>query len=710
MSSRPAKSGPDLLQKQLDKLFAASPAVHFILKIDTSSVNQCGRFDWISHNVSSVMGCPVTIALEPDWWLSRIHPDDQSRVITAFSQLPLRAEMYCEYRFMFHHQSGYRWLRDQRNVNGDVSNKTYEVLGSWLDITDTHAAQTRLHEREQLLRKIIETEPECVKLVDVDGNILEVNPAGLAMLQTSDPGEIVGQSILDFVAPEFKSRLHAVMRRVISGEPAVLEMEVIGAKGRKRRVESHAAPLYGPDGRVSSLLMVTRDISERADAESQVHYLAHYDLLTGLPNRALYRDRLLQAMAQAKRTSTLVAVMFLDIDHFKDVNDSLGHAIGDQLLKEIAQRIRACVRETDTVARFGGDEFGLIQTNLNTVEGTADLADRLIKEIGQPFHIEGHEIHTAASIGVTIYPFDDHNAEDILKNADMAMYKAKREGRGRYQFYIAELNKIIQQRTAIERDLRTALQKNQLRLHYQPQLDLATGQVVGVEALLRWQHPERGDISPVEFIPVAESTGLIMPIGEWVLRTACQQARAWQDAGLPPVRVAINLSAVQFRHKNLHESITQALSESRLDPRWLEIELTESLIMKDVRTTIETLQHLHQLGVQISIDDFGTGYSSLSYLTRFPISKIKLDKSFVRDVDKKDGAAIAHTVITLGHSLNMKVMAEGVETVEQLRFLREHACNEVQGYYFGRPMPASAIERMLTSSLDGLKARALDLE
>lgn len=710
MSSRPAESGPDLLLKQLDKLFSLSPAVHFILRTDASNHSQCGRLDWISDNVNAVMGCPASVALEPGWWLSRIHPDDQSRVITAFSQLPLRTDMYCEYRFMFHHQSGYRWLRDQRHLNGDVNNNTYEVLGSWLDITDMHAAQTRLHEREQLLRKIIETEPECVKLVDVEGNILEVNPAGLAMLQSSDPSEIVGQSILEFVAPEFKSRFHAVMRRVISGEPAVLEMEVIGSKGRKRRVESHAAPLYGPDGRVSSLLMVMRDISERANAESQVHYLAHYDLLTGLPNRALYRDRLLQAMAQAKRTSTLVAVMFMDIDHFKDVNDSLGHAIGDQLLKEIAQRIRACVRETDTVARFGGDEFGLIQTNLNTVEGTADLADRLIKEIGQPFHIEGHEIHTAASIGVTIYPFDDHKAEEILKNADMAMYKAKREGRGRYQFYIAELNKIIQQRTAIERDLRTALQKDQLRLHYQPQLDLTTGQVVGVEALLRWQHPERGDISPVEFIPVAESTGLIMPIGEWVLRTACQQARAWQDAGLPPVRVAINLSAVQFRHKNLHETITQALSDSSLDPRWLEIELTESLIMKDVRTTIDTLQHLHELGVQISIDDFGTGYSSLSYLTRFPISKIKLDKSFVRDVDKKDGAAIAHTVITLGHSLNMKVMAEGVETVEQLRFLREHGCNEVQGYYFGRPMPASAIERMLTGSLEELKIRTLDQE
>lgn len=707
MSYTPAKVGTTFLYEQLNQLLVASPAVHFVQHIVPPYSVGATHIQWISSNITTVMGYPLAVALAPNWWTSRIHPDDLERVLTVFGQMPRRVEVHCEYRFEFHHQSGYRWIRDQRRLKGEAGAHGFEAQGSWLDVTDLHSAQTRLHEREQLLRKIIETEPECVTLVDIEGHILEINPAGLTMLQTTDPGEIIDRSILEFAAPEYKSRLQAVMRRVISGEPAMLEMEVIGGKGRKRRVESHAAPLYGPDGRVSSLLIVTRDISERADAESQVHYLAHYDLLTGLPNRALFRDRLLQAMAQAKRTSTLVAVMFVDIDHFKDINDSLGHAVGDQLLKEIAQRIRACVRETDTVARFGGDEFGLIQTNLNTVEGAADLADRLIDSIGKPFHMDGHEIHSGASVGVTIYPFDDHNAEDILKNADMAMYKAKREGRGRYQFYIAELNKIIQQRTAIERDLRNALQKNQLKLHYQPQLDLVTGQVVGVEALLRWQHPERGDISPVEFIPVAESTGLIMPIGEWVMRTACQQARAWQDAGLQPVRVAINLSAVQFRHKNLHETITQALSDSHLDPRWLEIELTESLIMKDVRTTIETLQHLHELGVQISIDDFGTGYSSLSYLTRFPISKIKLDKSFVRDVDKKDGAAIAHTVITLGHSLNMKVMAEGVETVEQLRFLREHACNEVQGYYFGRPMPPGAIERLLRCSLQELKERVL---
>ncbi|MBI5461389.1 MAG: diguanylate cyclase, partial [Gammaproteobacteria bacterium] len=417
-----ARHGTQALLEQLDRLLSASPAVHFVLRAEAPGV---GHFDWISDNVAGVTGYPLTVALAPGWWLEHIHPDDRDRVLATFDQLPRRGELHCEYRFLFHTQ-GYRWLRDQRRLGGEVRDGAYEALGSWLDITDMHSTQSRLHEREQLLRKIIETEPECVKLVDAEGIILEINPAGLGMLQSGDPGEVIGQSALSFVAPEYKARLQSVMRRVLSGEPAILEMEILGRKGRRRRVESHAAPLYGPDGRVRSLLMVTRDISERADAESQVHYLAHYDLLTGLPNRALFRDRLLQAMAQAKRTDTLLSVMFLDIDHFKDINDTLGHAVGDQLLKEIAQRIRACVRETDTVARFGGDEFGLIQTNLHTVEGAADLASRLVESIAEAYHIEGHEIHTGASVGVTIYPFDDHNAEDLLKNADMAMYKAKR--------------------------------------------------------------------------------------------------------------------------------------------------------------------------------------------------------------------------------------------------------------------------------------------
>lgn len=687
-------------QDPLERLLGAAPAVYFRMP------PAGGRFTWISANLAGMTGHDPRDALAPGWWREHLHPDDRERVLAVFDQLARRGELQCEYRFFCPASNGYRWLRDHRRLHAEGSGEG-ETVGSLLDVTELHGLQARLHEREQLLRKIIETEPECVKLLDPDGNILEINPAGLAMLQSDDPGDVIGQSVECFVATEYQARLRAATLRVASGEPAILEMEIVGLKGRRRRVEQHAAPLYGHDGRIRSILAVVRDISERADAESQVHYLAHYDLLTGLPNRALFRDRLLQAMAQAKRSDTLIAVMFLDIDQFKDVNDTLGHAVGDQLLKEIARRIRSCMREYDTVARFGGDEFGIIQTDVQTVEAAADLAERILALLGEPFHIEGHEIHSGASVGMTIYPFDDAKADGLLKNADMAMYKAKREGRNRFQFYVAELNEIVQRRAALERDLRIALQKQQFRLHYQPQLDLATGRIVGVEALLRWRHPDRGEISPAEFIPVAESSGLIMPIGDWVLRTACREARAWQDAGLPPVRVAINLSAVQFRHRNLLDTVTSALTESGLEPCWLEVELTESLIMRDVRATIDTLRHLHELGVQIAVDDFGTGYSSLSYLTRFPVSKIKLDQSFVRDVDKRDGAAIARTVIALGHSLNMKVMAEGVETEYQLRFLREHACNEVQGYYFSRPMSAGAIQRLLRGALPELEARVL---
>lgn len=699
----------------LERLLGPAPTVHFRIAAapgvpgasGASGVSVGGGcFTWISGNLAGMTGHDPRGALAPGWWTEHLHPDDRDRVLATFDQLPRRGELQCEYRFFCPATNGYRWLRDHRRLHADGPGGG-ETVGSWLDVTELHGLQARLHEREQLLRKIIETEPECVKLLDLEGHILEINPAGLALLQSDDPANVIGQSVERFIAAEHQARLRAATLRVLAGEPVILEMEIVGLQGRRRRVEQHAAPLYGRDGHVRSILAVVRDISERANAESQVHYLAHYDPLTGLPNRALFRDRLLQAMAQAKRSDTLIAVMFVDIDDFKDVNDTLGHAVGDQLLKEIAQRIRSCMREYDTVARFGGDEFGIIQTGVQTVDVAADLAERLLILLGEPFHIEGHEIHSGASIGMTIYPFDDAQADGLLKNADMAMYKAKREGRNRFQFYVAELNDIIQRRATLERDLRTALQEQQFRLHYQPQLDLATGRVVGVEALLRWRHPDRGEISPAEFIPVAESSGLIMPIGDWVLRTACREARAWQDAGLPPVRVAINLSAVQFRHRNLLDTITAALTESGLEPCWLEVELTESLIMRDVHTTIDTLRHLHALGVQIAVDDFGTGYSSLSYLTRFPVSKIKLDQSFVRDVDKRDGAAIARTVIALGHSLNMKVMAEGVETEYQLRFLREHVCNEAQGYYFSRPMPAGAIQRLLRGALPALEARVL---
>jgi len=660
----------------------------------------------LSTNFVAVTGCKIDQAQLCSSWMEFVHPDDRDRVILSFQRLYQRTELRCDYRFRVA-KNQYRWFSDTRRVVERDLDGGVHVEGSLIDVTERRFIQDRLHEREQLLRQLVETETDCVAVVSADVRIDEINPAGVALLEHLDAGAVIGAHLARFIAPEDRARVTVLTRRVFSGEPVQISLKILTRGGEVRRVEIRMAPLFTPQGRIQSAVLVARDVSQRDQVENQAHYLAHYDMLTGLPNRVLYRDRLLQSMAQAKRAETLLAVMFLDIDHFKDINDTLGHSVGDCLLKELSARISSCTRESDTVARFGGDEFGVIQTNLHRVEDAIELAERIVEVINQPLPIEGHQIHPGVSIGVTIYPFEDHEADELLKNADMAMYKAKREGRNRYQFYVAELNHLVQRRAAIERDLRLALQRNEFSLHYQPQLDLRSGQIVGVEALLRWNQQERGAVSPAEFIPVAESTGMIMEIGRWVLREACRQARAWQDEGLTPVRVAINLSAVQFRDKNLISSINQNLEETGLDPRYIEVELTESLIMKDVEATIATLSHLRDLGIQISIDDFGTGYSSLSYLTRFPVQKIKLDQSFVRDSNKKDGAAICRTIIALGQSLDMRVMAEGVEYEEQMRFLRQYGCDEVQGYYFSRPLPGTAIRRLLSEAGEELRQRVL---
>ncbi|WP_297529056.1 putative bifunctional diguanylate cyclase/phosphodiesterase [Thiohalobacter sp.] len=660
---------------------------------------------WLSANAERLLGAADDLA-RPGGWIERVHPADRDRVRVAFEYLPLRRSLIAEYR-MLGADGRYVWVRDERHLVALDEDDTLLVEGSWLDVSDRRQAQDRLHAREQLLRQLVETGSDAVCLVHTDGRVAEVNRAGLGLLETEDAAAIIDRPLFQRIAPGHRARAAVLARRVMAGEPVVMQLDMLSVKGRRRRIEARAAPLFDALGAVSSAVIVARDISGPAAAESRARFLAHYDPLTGLPNRGLFRDRLLQAMAQARRSDTLLSVMFLDMDNFKDVNDTLGHAVGDQMLKGIAARITACTRASDTVARFGGDEFGVIQTGITTVGDAADLAERILQRINAPMVIEGHELHPSMSIGLIIYPYEDHDADELLRSADLAMYKAKREGRNRYQFYAADLNRVVQRRAVIERELRTALSRDQFRLCYQPQVSLQDGRVVGVEALLRWHHPERGEIGPEEFIPVAESAGLIMPIGEWVMAEACRQIAAWGQAGLPPLRVAINLSAAQFRHKNLLNDITAVLEEHAVDPALLEIELTESLIMHDVRNTIATLEHLRRLGVQISIDDFGTGYSSLSYLTRFPVHKIKLDKSFVAELHKADGAAIARTVVGLGHTLGLRVMAEGVEGPEQVAFLHEQGCHEAQGYYFSRPMPPGALQRLLAEGAEALRERAL---
>ena len=456
------------------------------------------------------------------------------------------------------------------------------------------------------------------------------------------------------------------------------------------------APVRDEKGKVTHFIGVQNDITERMRYESQLERQANYDTLTALPNRNLFHDRLGQALTYAHRHDSGLAVLLIDLDHFKNINDSLGHTAGDILLQDVAGRIAGCVREGDTVARLGGDEFVAILSEIAAEEDATVVTRKILKAMAEPYTIEGHELHVTGSIGIALHPRDGGDAETLLKCADAALYRSKDLGRNMYQFFNVEMNTKAMERLMLEGGLRRALEQREFLLHYQPRVDLRTGEITGMEALVRWQHPEKGLIPPLRFIPVAEETGLIVPLGEWVLRTACEQNKSWQRAGLKPVCVAVNLSACQFRHQDLVQVVADILKETDLDPGYLELEMTESLIMHNVEETIATLTRLKAMGVKLSIDDFGTGYSSLSYLKRFPIDMLKIDQSFVRNITTDpDDAAIAKTIISMAHDMQLKVIAEGVETEEQKSFLRLRHCDEMQGYFFSRPVPAGEFEVLL---------------
>ena len=422
--------------------------------------------------------------------------------------------------------------------------------------------------------------------------------------------------------------------------------------------------------------------------EETIRHQASHDHLTGLPNRLLFDDRLSLALAQINHHGDILAVVFLDLDSFKTINDTLGHAVGDQLLKRVAERLTGCLRETDVLARWGGDEFTLLLSPINNPDEAALIAKQIIETLNIPLKFNGQELHIKASLGIAFAPYDGDDAETLLKNADAAMYRSKQQGRNNYQFYTQAIGTKAQERLVLENNLYKALERQEFCLHYQPQIDLQTGQIVGMEALIRWQSPVLGFVSPGVFIPIAEEMGLINTIGEWVLWTACIQNKSWQSLGLPPIRMAVNLSALQFQEKNLVTTIAQTLEETKLEPEYLELEITESMAMQDIPLTVSVLQTLRSMGIQIAIDDFGTGYSSLSSLKHFPLDKLKIDQSFIRELvtDSYD-AAIINALLALGQGLKLEVVAEGVETQEQLNFLREVKCDGVQGYLLSRPLP-----------------------
>ena len=436
---------------------------------------------------------------------------------------------------------------------------------------------------------------------------------------------------------------------------------------------------------------------ERQLTEKRIRYMGDHDALTGLPNRTLLEDRLKQAMLYAQRYDRLVTVVFLDLDKFKLVNDSLGHSAGDELLKTVAQRMLDCVRRTDTVVRLGGDEFVIVLFDQpSDLDGVTPALHKIQEAILRPIQLSGHTLHVTCSMGLATYPTDGSDTDTLLSNADAAMYRAKELGRNSYQFYTSEMNNKVQGKLAMQDGLRNALNHDEFLLLYQPQVDLQSGQIIGVEALIRWQHPELGIVSPIKFISQAEETGLIVPIGDWVIHAACKQNKDWQDAGLPPITMSVNISARQFIERDLIDRVRHALQETGLDPQYLELELTESLIMQDLQQAISKMKELQSMGISLSIDDFGTGYSSLAALKSFPIARLKIDQSFVRDLpDNENDKAIATAVISLGHTLNLRVIAEGVETKEQQTFLHENSCDEIQGHFFSKAVSAEDISLLL---------------
>lgn len=488
---------------------------------------------------------------------------------------------------------------------------------------------------------------------------------------------------------------------ILQNQPAGLAANciLISRDGSESVIEDSAAPIHDWSGRIIGAVIVFHDVSQARAMVLRMSHLAQHDLLTDLPNRLLLNDRLTQAIALARRHGTQLAVLFLDLDRFKHINDSLGHAIGDHLLQSIAERLVACVRSSDTVSRQGGDEFVILLSKVEHTKDAARSAEKVLATLAAPYGIAQHDLHVTVSIGIGIYPDDGQDAETLLQSADTAMYYAKDNGRNNYQFFTQDMNLRAVERQSLEGALRRALERQEFVLHYQSKVNLETGAITGAEALIRWHHPDRGLVPPAQFVPIAEDCGLILPIGRWVLREACRQARAWLDAGLRPVFVAVNISAVEFRAKDFLKTVRAILEDTRLEPGYLELELTESVLMQDAESTNSVLQALKTMGVQLTVDDFGTGYSSLSYLRRFPIDALKIDQSFVRDITSDpDDATIVSAVISMGRSLKQRVIAEGVETQEQFAFLESHGCDEGQGYYFSRPMVAEEFASLLETT------------
>jgi diguanylate cyclase (GGDEF)-like protein/PAS domain S-box-containing protein len=643
---------------------------------------------------------PQQVALTAERVLEMLHPEDRDRAV-AVTRAALEDGEPFDIEFRVVRPDGQeRVVYSRAELTYDDEGRPIRLIGTNLDVTERRRAEEELRASEERFRSLVLNSSDIILVVDRDDAIRYASPS-VERLLGYGPAEVEGAKGLDFAHPEDLPRLRSSFRETL-GTPGVspaVELRLRHRDGSWRHFEAVATNLLG-DPSVRGVVINSRDVTERKRFEERLRHQALHDPLTDLPNRALLLDRLARALAREGRREGSVAVLFLDLDRFKVANDSYGHEFGDELLVEVAHRLRDCLRPGDTAARFGGDEFVVLVEGMGGAADAGRVAERVARELEAPFRLRGQEVFLSASVGIALNASGEDQPADLLRQADVAMYRAKQGGRARYAAYDPEMSEQILERLALEADLRHALERGQLKVHYQPTVDLSTGRIAGFEALARWHHPERGSVPPADFIPIAEETGLILPMGRWVLEEACRRCRRWQEeyACDPPLGVNVNLSARQFQHPGLSGEAAEVLRETGLEPGSLALEITESVVMEDAESNIEALRRLKALGVRLAIDDFGTGYSSLSYLKRFPVDVLKVDKSFVDGLgqDPEDDA-IVRAVITLAHSLGAVVVAEGVETEGQLVRLRELGCELAQGYLFSGPMPAEAAGALLAA-------------
>jgi diguanylate cyclase (GGDEF)-like protein/PAS domain S-box-containing protein len=674
--------------------------------------------DWTMEFVSQ--GClPVTGRQPADLLLNnRIAYDD---LTLPDDRLWVREAIRCavaefrsfdlEYRIV-HADGAIRWVWERGTGVLDAQGRPIALEGLIQDITKRKSAETALREAERRYHGLFDNAIEGIFRTTVEGNYLDANPALAHIYGFGSPHELmaslhdIGRQL--YVDPQRRDEFMRIVKA--RGSVTGFESQVYRKNGDIIWISENARVVIGEDGRPVSYEGTVEDITARRLYQTRIEHQANYDTLTGLANRSLLQDRLEQALLTAEGFGTRIGVAFVDLDRFKFINDSLGHHVGDELLKEVAARLQSCVRECDTVARLGGDEFVLLINGHSGPESVRQIMECMLAAVSQPWTIEQGEFQVSCSIGVALHPEDGDEARTLLKHADSAMYRAKESGRNNSQFFTRELNTLMTERLEMESHLRRALDRQQFVLCYQPRVDLDGGRIVAAEALLRWRIPHRGTVAPQRFIALAEETGLIVPIGKWVLQTACAQNKAWQDEGLPPIVVSVNVSARQFRQENIVQTVAEVLRETGLEARYLELELTESMVMHDAPQLVAMLDELKRLGVQIAVDDFGTGYSSLSYLKRFPVDRLKIDRSFVEHIaSDADDATIVRTIIALGHNLGLKVVAEGVESDEQLRFLRSNLCDEAQGFLISRPVSNRHLRRMFARGAYQIETRSSGL-